>query len=744
MATVESLIVKIGADLKEFDRAMKNTESSLNKMGSKLQGIGSNLTKYLTAPLAGIGLASLKMAADIEQSQIAFETMLGSGEKAQKMLSDLQKFAATTPFQFNDLQDAARKMLAFGIESENVMSNLEMIGNIAAGVSAPVGDLAFVFGQVRAQGQAMTQDLNQFAARGVPVYDEISKLLGITVAELRDGMASGKIKVNFEMIEQAFQNLTAEGGKFNNLMAKQSQSLGGVFSTLKDNVTLSLIEIGKAINETFNVTGLIQQLTAYVQNAVNWFKQLSPSGKSLIVTFSALAAAAGPLLFSLGSIMKILPILKAGFLVLGGPVTAIVAALAGAAALIIANWDAIKEYFTSGGGSAMWQNLQEVVGRVIDRIEKVITAFVGLAITLWSKFGDDITSIASGQFSALMDIIEGAFEFILNVIDFFSAFAVGDMEGVGNALKNIFLSAFQLINKIVINSIGGVIDVLAKLASYIPGVGDDISGGLEKASSFVRNFGSSVDTVMEGVKAKTDEGKKSIIDLGAEVKKLSGGIVPTSTQPTSVSATGAMGGGQASANAGTVMPQLDALPAKIMETSNLIRSTLNPAVQSASEAMGNMGKSWLAVTKVDIAGSMINAATAAIQSGKSFISAAKDIVSAFISQGVAAIIANTLKGATGLLGPLALPIAGAAGAGAAALFNKLIPAFANGGIVPGSSYSGDKVLARLNSGEMVLNRQQQASVFGGGNVNVTGTVRVQGQDLLIAIENANRYLAKTS
>lgn len=268
------IFVTLKANTDKFSKGIREAEVKLSHFqtaGSKVTTALGGMAKAGIAAgtiLAGtgavlatkVGKNALQTASDLEQIEIAFGTMLGSAEKASALLNDITKAAAETPFELPELQGAAQKLLAFGVGSDQVVGTLTRLGDVAAGVSAPVGEIAFVYGQIRAQQQAYTQDLNQFASRGIPIYEEVASVLGMSVAELREGMGSGEIKVNFDTIQTAFENMTNEGGKFAGLMSEQSKSLSGIVSNLKDNFSLMAVDVLKSSGAFDAVKGAAQKL----------------------------------------------------------------------------------------------------------------------------------------------------------------------------------------------------------------------------------------------------------------------------------------------------------------------------------------------------------------------------------------------------------------------------------------------------------------------------------------------------
>lgn len=214
--------------------------------GGALLGIGS------AAGALGFGV---KLAADYEQAEVAMTTLLGSADQAKQLLGDLSDFAASTPFQFPELQDSARKLVAFGVAGENTVPTLRMIGDIAAGTGNSIGDLAEIYGKARVQGRLMAEDINQLTGRGIPIIQELAKQFGVAESEVKNLVSKGS--VNFGNLQQAFASLTGEGGRFSGMMEAQSHTLSGLFSTLKDNVGNALRDISMNLLTAIDAKGLM-------------------------------------------------------------------------------------------------------------------------------------------------------------------------------------------------------------------------------------------------------------------------------------------------------------------------------------------------------------------------------------------------------------------------------------------------------------------------------------------------------
>lgn len=177
-------------------------------------------------------------------------------------MSQLVDTAARTPFDLTSIAQGAKQMLAFGSNVESVVDEIVMLGNVASGVSAPLGDLIYLYGTLRSQGRAYTVDIRQFAGRGIPIYEELGKVLNADRQELNKLVTEGK--VGFPEVEKAFKNMTSEGGIYFNLMQEQSKSLTGMLSNLGDAWDSALNKIGQDNQDLF--TGAIQGAIDLVEN----------------------------------------------------------------------------------------------------------------------------------------------------------------------------------------------------------------------------------------------------------------------------------------------------------------------------------------------------------------------------------------------------------------------------------------------------------------------------------------------
>lgn len=253
-------------DLDNAVRKTKGFQSTLE--GAKATALGFLAVEAFTGFIRGIGQATneaVRLATEFEQTTIAFETFLGSADAAAKVLQDLQDFSVKTPFEPDEIINTGRQLLAFGIETEKLLPTLDALGNVAAGTGSNIQDLAFVYGQIRTQQTLYTQDLNQFASRGIPVYDILAERFNTTAKGVKE--LAGQSKISFDDIEAAFQSLTSEGGKFFNLIQAQSQSRGGLVSTLRGIRTEIAKTFGSVIIEFQKqiLPSIIEQTGAFLE-----------------------------------------------------------------------------------------------------------------------------------------------------------------------------------------------------------------------------------------------------------------------------------------------------------------------------------------------------------------------------------------------------------------------------------------------------------------------------------------------
>ena len=285
----------IGLDNRDLQADAAQTKSIFKNIGNtaaaegaridnKFKKVGAVLGTYLSArALADFSNQMIQVRGQFQQLEISFSTMLKSKDKAKQLISDLSQFAATTPFGLQSSASAAKQLLAYGSSVETLIDEMRMLGDVAAGTNQPIGDLVYLYGTLRTQGRAYMMDIRQFAGRGIPIYDELAKVLNTSKDKVNEFVSAGK--VGFAEIEKAFKNMTSAGGMYGGLMEAQSKSVLGRMEQLKDAIDIMFNEIGKssegAIYSAFSAASLL------VEN----YEKVGKILTALVVTYGAYRTA---------------------------------------------------------------------------------------------------------------------------------------------------------------------------------------------------------------------------------------------------------------------------------------------------------------------------------------------------------------------------------------------------------------------------------------------------------------------
>ena len=262
----------------------KTAEDEGNKIDSVFKKIGAGVATYFSAQaLANFGKQIVNVRGEFQQLEVAFTTMLGSKDKADQLMEQLVRTAATTPFDLKSVSGGAKQLLAYGESAETVNKTLVRLGNIASGLSLPLNDLVYLYGTTMVQGRLFTQDVRQFMGRGIPLVQELSKELGVTTEEVNAMVTAGKI--GFPEVQKVIERLTDEGGMFYNLMEEQSKTLAGQISNLEDAWTSMLNEIGKETQD------MASDGIAFLAGLIEHYDQILKILKVLVITYGAYKAA---------------------------------------------------------------------------------------------------------------------------------------------------------------------------------------------------------------------------------------------------------------------------------------------------------------------------------------------------------------------------------------------------------------------------------------------------------------------
>ena len=411
------MTIFIGGDNSDFIKKWESTKRALKRgLGSEAMSFSESIVEGFaaaTAAMGALGIASIKMAGDMQANKKAFSTLLGDSQQAEKFLGDLAKFAAETPFELPGLANASKKLLAFGFSAQDIIPMMAAIGDAAAmlGVGQEgIDRLTLAIGQMQAKGKVSAEEIMQLAEAGIPAWKFLADAIGTDIPTAMKMAENGAIDSTTGINAVLIGMQT----KFKGGMQGLSQEIPGLFSTIKDNVSAVMREIGDKLIAAFNikekmkdVVDYLDQFAMYVKNnGINEaLRNLIPKELSLaiFVVAGALVGAAIPAVISFGialwtALGPLLPFIAAG------------AALAAVAWAIWQAWEPLGELFSSVWNEAVsytqqkWAELKSLVfsgvASVINAVMPLINLFGGslqTAATNWLSDVSQSAAIASNE-----------------------------------------------------------------------------------------------------------------------------------------------------------------------------------------------------------------------------------------------------------------------------------------------------------------------------------------------------------
>lgn len=360
------------------------------------------------AGAAGVGL--LKLAGDAEQTQVAFTTLLGSGEKAKAFLTDLQKFAANTPFEFNGLADSAKRLLAFGFSAQQIIPMMTAIGDAVGSLGGGkdvLDGITTALGQIQAKGKVSAEEMAQMAERGIPVWDMLAKKIGVSIPEAMKLAEDGAISAT-----QAIPAiLLGMQERFGGGMAAQSKTLMGMWSNTMDTLSQAGIRAGQAIADGLDLKTKLAGFNAWVAQVPDMLAKLdlkqwaADNSTAITVVSGALIGALVPALIAgasaaIGFITPLLP-----FIAAGAAITLTFKALG-------VNFQDVTRVIGSvvkGDWNQAWTDLRQIAEKAVDNLPGVLER----AGTKIKELGGKLGTYLWEGFQSTIDGLQGL---ILEVI----------------------------------------------------------------------------------------------------------------------------------------------------------------------------------------------------------------------------------------------------------------------------------------------------------------------------------------
>jgi tape measure domain-containing protein len=677
---IGKLLLKLGIDTTNLDKELGKVEKSMTRFGQNMSNLGSTLTQSLTLPIIGVGAAALKSFADMEKLQNGLIAIMGSSEGAAIELEKLRKVAENPGLALPEVVKASASLQSVGMSADAARETITQFGNAVAragGGAEQFDGVVLALSQISAVGKVTQEDLNQIKER-LPEFARVMKEeFGVVTAEgIRELGISSE-----EFIQRSV-------GALSNL-ERANGGLGNAFDNLKDNVTNSLAELGKAINNSLNLEAVFTALSEKINYLVEGFKGLNPATQEFIVKTALIVAAIGPAIFIVGKLIT-------------------------------------------------------TFGALTGTIRLIRTTIILMSTAISSAFA---SILANPVILAVVTAIAAVGAIALYVYDNWKAFS--------DNFKNIWINIKNSVMQ-------GVTFVLGKLDSLQKALGLDLFdlSGMTKYQEEQRIVAAEFKTIGETVDSLKGKFKSLFVATSKSGGK-GGAVVPENIiEPTSTTTVGGGGGGASPVTAITaqstgitnMLPTLDLLAIKLdtasasnqrlKETNEEVKNSF-VSTEAQMMSFGNTMTSALIAATDAFANLAVQGETDMKKLGSAAMQAARMIISAYIKEGVAGIIKGILGGPLGkTLGPGALAVAGAAGAGAAVLFNTMLnkvapPKLAQGGLAYGPTMAtvGDNRNARVDP-EVIAPLSKLKGMLDGGGSPYILTTRVAGSDLLVIMEKA--------
>lgn len=393
MATVASLQVLIGANTKGLQREIANVQKTIRqKLGGNAIEISENMiagVAGLSAALAGLGAVAVRSAAQMEQTEKAFTTLLKSADSAKDFLAELERFAAATPFELPGLLNASKRLLAFGFSAQQVIPILTAIGDSAAALGMGeegISRLTTAIGQIQAKAKVSAEEMNQINETGIPAWQLLADTIGTTVPQAMDMASKGMIDGATGV--QAI--LTGMNKQFGGMMAEQSQTLNGMMSNIQDSIGQLSTVVGKEITEAFN----LKDAAAEFQDTLGEFTAIAKQSgigealRQMVPTEVGMAIGALAAVITSTAVPAIVLLTaqaaKAALAFVGitGPIGIAVAAIGAGAYLIWDNWAALGKFWDT-----FWVSFDHAIATSVADIQDLIADLVSSAAWAANKLG---------------------------------------------------------------------------------------------------------------------------------------------------------------------------------------------------------------------------------------------------------------------------------------------------------------------------------------------------------------------
>ena len=412
MPTLRELITKVGFNvddyaLRRYDDAIgriyqkaDGLYNNLNRVADNISNIGRKMTFMLSAPLAGIGIASVMAQGKVEQFQTSFDVLLGSAQSAKDLMTELFKFEAQTPFNLEQVMNFAQQLLIAKEPAANLTKQMMLLGSVAAGDGERMGRIVYVLGQVRALGYLQGQDIMQFTNALVPIRDALSKTLNVTGAQLQKMIE--KRQITAEMTQRALEWIASSRP---GLMEKQSKTLLGLWSSLGSAVFRLRVSIGQLLVDELKLKPLAERFINLLNKLSSQIDAMPKWLKRLIVWVGLFLFALGPATWALGAFLKLFLLLRGAMAIIG--FTGIIGSLGklipllwkGAAAMAAMTWQIA---LIAAGLAALFIVAEDIWGYFNGK-ESVIIPGLKAMLDWYMSYSDKVWALWKSGFDGIVE-----------------------------------------------------------------------------------------------------------------------------------------------------------------------------------------------------------------------------------------------------------------------------------------------------------------------------------------------------
>ena len=523
-----SFVAQITADISNFDKNIKKAvdiaDSSTKKMQAQFDKLGDSFVKIgakasiLSTAIVGATVGLVKMGISAGDASAEINNLSTATSLSTDVIQELAYVATASNSSFEGLQRSMdsfqRRLKTVGEEGSRVN---EMLGKL--GVSTTDAS-----GNVRSMDDVLLDTFNKLGdmEEGLAKNAIGTELFGRSWNEVALIVSSGS---------KGIAELRDEAHKLGLVLDENTLQSSDNFSTAMELVRFQIDKLKTKIGASFvpilqeSVLPLLQEkiipavsrFADFIAQLSEKFNALSPSIKTAIFAITGIAAAVGPLLLSLGGIIKILPLIGAGFTAVTGPIGIAIAAIAGAAILVVKNWDSIKEYFTSGGGAELFESIKVLFLTVKDVVSNVFSEIKNTITTIWNAIGDTVIKVWNNSFDTIVTVIKIAIDYVSGVLNTLINLLKGDFSGALESIKTLATNVFDGFKRIVFNSLSSITAALSKFFSFLK-----LNSLAETLADWSEEIKPSTEKIVEEIQTVNDEIKETAVVADTATQSITG------------------------------------------------------------------------------------------------------------------------------------------------------------------------------------------------------------------------------